>query len=386
MAMPDHDVSETEVIDKVESAQPEKGRRHMSATTTRRVLLTTAIGAVVAAAITIFVTGGFDNDKIETHKPGEAAPTGALAGAAFGTAKQGDCLTWSKPDASDLGKVDCAEPHLFEVAAEIDLSLYPGAEFGPGSKYPGVLRFSELRDEHCAPAVAAYLGAKFDPHGKYDVGLINPGEKGWGAGERTLRCGIQESSTTGAPLPITGPVAGQDQSKVWEPGTCRGINQGVPTDAVDCNQEHAYEITGLVDLAQQFPGAAPSMQDQDKFLEGVCTDMTTKYLGAPDTLRNKTLTLFWDNLDPISWLAGSRKVNCSVGKEVDAGGFAPLVRSAKGDILINGQPPVPPPAIPDGRSIPAPLPGAAPAPLPPIPPAGSDIPIPNIPGLPTPGQ
>ena len=76
----------------------------------------------------------------------------------------------------------------------------------------------------------------------------------------------------------------------------------------------------------------------------------------------RLMTLFWDNLDLDSWLVGSRKINCSIGKETDGNGFATIVGSAKGDILINGQAPVPPPAAPEGRSVPTPLPGAAPLP------------------------
>ena len=47
-------------------------------------------------------------------------------------------------------------------------------------------------------------------------------------------------------------------------------------------------------------------------------------------------------------------------KELDSGGFATIVGTAKGDILINGAAPVPPPAAPEGRALPIPLPGAAP--------------------------
>ena len=84
--------------------------------------------------------------------------------------------------------------------------------------------------------------------------------------------------------------------------------------------------------------------------------------GDPQALRNKTLTLFWDNLGYDSWLAGSRKVNCSIGKQVEGGGFASITGSAKGDILIDGQPPVAPEPLPEGRSLPSPLPGAVPLP------------------------
>ncbi|MFE3291779.1 septum formation family protein [Rhodococcus sp. NPDC059234] len=334
----------------------------MSARTTRRGLIAVALGAVLAAIATLVISGGFHGGSELTAHPSNGGPmsTGAVAGKAFGTAGTGDCLTWTKEDASDLTKVDCSDKHLFEVASEVDLSIFPGAEFGPGSRFPGVLRFSQLRNEHCAPAVVEYLGARYDPNGKFSVGLINPGEAGWAAGERTLRCGLQRSSTTGTPLPIVGTVVGQDESKVWDTGTCIGINQNVPADPVDCSQPHAFEVISVVDLGAKFPGGYPAVPDQDKYLEETCTQAANEYLGSPDALRNKTLTLFWDNIELSSWLAGSRKVNCSVGKELDSGGFAPITNSAKGDILINGAPPVPPPATPEGRSLPVPLPGAAP--------------------------
>ncbi|GAA4484315.1 hypothetical protein GCM10023094_37270 [Rhodococcus olei] len=344
------------------AAQRWTGGRHLSATTTRRGLVAVALGAVIAAIATVVISGGFQGgDELTTH-PNTGGPlaTGAVAGKAFGTAATGDCLTWSEADASDLAKVNCSDKHLFEVASEVDLSVFPGAEFGPGSRFPSVLRFSQLRDEHCTPAVTEYLGAHYDPHGKFSVGLINPGEAGWAAGERTIRCGLQRSSTTGSILAVAGPVQGQDQSKVWDAGTCIGINQNVPSDPVDCSQAHAFEVVSVVDLGAKFPGGFPAVADQDKYLEETCTQAANEYLGSPDALRNKTLTLFWDNLDLSSWLAGSRKVNCSVGKELDGGGFAPIVNSAKGDILINGAPPVAPPPLPEGRSLPTPLPGAAP--------------------------
>jgi len=347
-----------------ESAPQPERRRHLSAPVTRRALALVAIGALLAAVATIFVSGGFDRgDNLPTHTAGVGPqPTGAVAGEAFGSATTGDCLAWSKSDASDLEQVDCDQAHQFEVATDVDLSLYPSVEFGPGSKFPGVLRFSELRDEQCAPAVNAYLGGRFDPKGKFSVGLINPGEAGWAAGERTIRCGLQFSGVTGSLLPIQGKVAEQDQSKVWDVGTCIGINQNVPSDPVGCADPHAFEVVGVIDLASQFPGGMPSVEDQDKYLEKACTDASNGYLGSPTTLRDKTLTLFWDNLDLDSWLVGSRKINCSIGSEVDGNGFATVVGSAKGDILINGQAPVPPPAAPEGRSLPTPLPGAAPLP------------------------
>ncbi|AYA24680.1 MULTISPECIES: septum formation family protein [Rhodococcus] len=345
-----------------EDNKPKPDRRPPSARLTRRALVLVAAGAVLAAIATFVVAGFQGADGGDDSAGAGISTTGAVAGEAFGTATAGDCLTWSALDASDLTKVDCAETHLFEVVADIDLSLYPGTEWGPGSRFPSVTRFTELRDEQCAPAAMDYLDGRFDPHGKFSIGLINPGEAGWAAGERTLRCGLQFSSTTGNLLPIKGRVADQDQSRAWDVGVCIGINNGVPADPVECSKPHAFEVVAVVDLGGQFPGGLPSIEDQDGYLEETCTRLVNEYLGDPEALRNKTLTLFWDNLDYDSWLAGSRKVNCSIGKQVEGGGFSSITGSAKGDILIDGQPPVPPPPVPEGRSLPTPLPGAVPLP------------------------
>ncbi|WP_433660877.1 septum formation family protein [Nocardia sp. CA-128927] len=337
------------------------GDTPLPAPTLRWGLLLVAAGAVIAALVTLFVTG-FDNNKIEAHTPG--SPGEPVVDKEFGTAVKGDCLSWSKPDHSDLSKVRCDTKHMFEVAADVDMSKYPGKEFGPGSRFPDSLRLTELKEEHCVPAVQQYMGGKFDPRGRYIVGLMYPSPDGWQHGDRTLRCGLQYAASTGTP-PSVGSAAEHDQSKVYGPGVCLGINQNLPTDPVDCGQVHAVEVVSTIDLGQRFQGGPPAKDDQDKFVEDECARTSSDYLGGPDVVRNKTLTLFFDYLDARSWMAGSRKLDCMVGKGADREGFAPITGSAKGDILINGQAPQPPPNT--GRSTPTPLPGAAPLPAQPQP-------------------
>ncbi|WP_174188266.1 septum formation family protein [Nocardia barduliensis] len=329
----------------------------LSAPTLRWGLLAVAVGAVVAALVTLFVTGFENETGLEAHNPG--APAQPVLDKEFGTAAKGDCLSWTKPDRSDLVKVNCASKHMFEVAADIDMSRYPGKEFGPGSRFPDSLRLTELKEEHCVPAVHKYMSGRFDPRGKYIVGLMYPSPDGWQHGDRTLRCGLQVAASVGTP-PSVGSATEHDQSRVYEPGVCLGINQNLPTDPVDCAQPHAVEIVATVDLGAHFTGGPPAKEDQDKFVEEECSRTSTEYLGGPDVIRNKTLTLFFDYIDARSWMAGSRKLDCMIGKGADREGFAPITGSAKGDILINGQAPVPPPN--SGRSTPAPLPGAAPLP------------------------
>jgi hypothetical protein len=69
----------------------------------------------------------------------------------------------------------------------------------------------------------------------------------------------------------------------------------------------------------------------------------------PVQLRSTTLTLIYSTLSLPSWSAGSRQVACSIGATLGNGGWATLLNSAKGPLKINGQPPVPPPDIPQER-------------------------------------
>ncbi|MQY26936.1 septum formation family protein [Nocardia aurantia] len=359
---PDTGASTSVFAHEADSAAPPAGRRPprplLPAQRIRWGLLAIAVGAVVAALVTMLISGFRSSHGLEAHDPGSTEPTGR-AHSAFGSARPGDCLTWSSPKALDLTKVNCADKHLFEVTAEIDLSKYPGKEFGPGSRFPDMLRFSELRDEHCAPAAAAYLGGKLDPRGRFVVGIINPGEPGWAHGDRTIRCGLQVVSATGsASQQAVGRVRDSDQSRTFEVGQCVGIAQSLPTnEPVDCAKPHAYEVMSVEDLGSHFTGGPPAKDEQDKFMQDACGKVINDYLGGQDALLAKTLTAFWDSIDARSWLVGSRRLNCFVGKG-SQDGFSTITGPAKADILIDGQAPVPPPT--SGRSTPAPLPGAAP--------------------------
>jgi hypothetical protein len=91
--------------------------------------------------------------------------------------------------------------------------------------------------------------------------------------------------------------------------------------------------------------------------------MTDAYL-APIKLRTTTLTLIYPTVSLASWSAGSREVACSIGATLGNGGWATLLNSAKGPLLINGQPPVAPPDIPQERLNLPPVPVQLPAPAP----------------------
>ena len=148
-----------------------------------------------------------------------------------------------------------------------------------------------------------------------------------------------------------GKVADVDQSKVWPVGTCLGIDPTTnqPTDIpVDCAAPHAWEVTGAVNLAEKYPAGLPPEAEQDSFIKDACTRMTDAFL-APIELRNTTLTLIYSTISLPSWSAGSHQVSCSIGATLGNGGWSTLLNSAKGPLMINGQPPIAPPDIPEER-------------------------------------
>ena len=178
------------------------------------------------------------------------------------------------------------------------------------------------------------------------------GDKAWRqSGERRMLCGLQLPGPNNSQLAFQGKVADIDQSKVWPAGTCLGIDPSTnqPTDIpVDCAGPHAMEVTGAVNVAEKFPAGLPPDPEQDAFIKDACTRMTDAYL-APIQLRSTTLTLIYSTISLPSWSAGSHQVSCSIGATLGNGGWSTLLNSAKGPLQINGQPPIPPPDIPEER-------------------------------------
>lgn len=338
--------------------------RSLQATPTSRALLLTALGGLLIAGT---VTAVPDQDR--TAGRGLTSSTislGARGNATFDKASSGDCLTWPDrtPDAAEI--VDCTEEHRFEVAEAIDMATFPGSEYGPDAAPPSPARIQQISQEQCESAVRNYLGPQYDPNSKFTISMLWSGDKAWTqSGERRVLCGLQLPGPNNQQLAFKGKVADIDQSKVWPPGTCLGIDPATnqPTDIpVDCAAPHAMEVTGAVNLAERFPDGLPPDPEQDAFIKEECTRMTDEYL-APIQLRDTTLTLIYSTISLPSWSAGSRQVSCSIGATLGNGGWSTLLNSAKGPLLINGQPPVPPPEIPPERlslpPIPLPQPPAS---------------------------
>ena len=324
--------------------------RTLQATSTRRALLLTALGGLLIAGVIIALPIG-GNSRLAGASDSRVG-IGFKGSAAFANAKRGDCLNWpdKSPDAATI--VDCKDDHRFEVAEAVDMRTFPGAEYGPDAPPPSEARIQQISIEQCQPAVRQYLGDRYDPNSRFTISMLWAGDKAWRqSGERRMLCGLQLPGADNQQLAFKGKVADLDQSKVWPAGTCLGIDPSTnqPTDVpVDCSAPHAMEVTGAVNLAEKFPGGLPSEQDQDAFIKDACTRLTDAFL-APIQLRTTTLTLIYSTISLPSWTAGSHQVACSIGATLGNGGWATLLNSAKGALLINGQPPIPPPDIPQER-------------------------------------
>jgi predicted heme/steroid binding protein len=334
----------------------------LQAASTRRALLLTALGGLLIAGVITALPGGTVGRSPIGLNAGVAA-LGQRGNATFDHAKSGTCLSWPEqvPDAAQV--VDCKDEHRFEVAETIDMRTFPGTEYGPDAAPPSDARIKQISQEQCQAAARQYLGAKYDPNGRFSVSLVWSGDKAWRqAGERRMLCGLQLAGPDNHQLAFKGKVADIDQSKVWPAGTCLGIDPATnqPTDIpVDCAKPHAMEVTGSVNLAEKFPGPVPPDGDQDQFVKDSCTQLTDAYL-APVALRKTTLTLIYSTISLPSWTAGSKQVSCSIGATLGNGGWSTLLNSAKGPLMINGQPPVPVPDIPEERL------DLPPIPLPPV--------------------
>jgi predicted heme/steroid binding protein len=320
----------------------------LHATSTRRALLLTALGGLLIAGFITALPGG-DGSSGLTASTISLGPRGNDT---FNHAKSGDCLSWPDrtPDAAEI--VDCKDEHRFEVAESVDMRTFPGSEYGPDAAPPSPARIQQISQEQCSAAVKNYLGPRFDPNSRYTVSMLWSGDKAWRqSGERRMLCGLQLPGPNNQQLAFKGKVADIDQSKVWPAGTCLGIDPSTnqPTDIpVDCAAPHAMEVTGSVNLAEKFPQGLPPEPEQDGFIKDACTRMTDAYL-VPIQLRSTTLTLIYSTISLPSWSAGSHQVSCSIGATLGNGGWSTLLNSAKGPLMINGQPPVAPPDIPVDR-------------------------------------
>lgn len=281
---------------------------------TRLYMAGASAGAVIVLVLSVVL--GW---SVASGGPAAADPAVVAANAPVGS-----CLTWSRPDQGDLTQVDCAQPHLFEVTGSANVS----GSAPPGAPFPNLTSWQQLTRTGCTDNATGYLG-KLDPNGKYVVSALKPTMAQWNAGDRTLRCGLQSSSPSGAAMPTTGTAKGQDQSAVYQPGICLALVNGVPGGPVNCGNQHSYEIVGIVDLTSAFPNGYPAVTDQQNKLAQLCVPIEKSYTGGAN-IGTYQLSLTWDTIPQVSWEAGSHKVNCKIGSlSSDGKSLAPVTGSIR---------------------------------------------------------
>lgn len=299
---------------------PRKALRTLS---TRLVMAGVFVGAILALSLSVAFSwnvgaaGG-------TGTGGGAPKLSPAAKEAF-QSPPGTCLTWSSPDGTDARRVPCTEPHLFEVTSIVDI----GAQYPPGVPSPSLEQWQEISRSRCTVDVKPYLGRALDPYGRLSMNLLRPTAAQWEDGDRQLRCGLQWAGQGGKLQPTTGPAKEQNQSAVWEPGTCLALLNNSFGDPIDCAQPHSYEMIAILDLKTKFKDGYPSREDQSTWLDTECSKAAQEYTGNAD-LAAKKVILGWDIREQESWDAGSTLVNCKVAATLpDGKGLAPITGSVK---------------------------------------------------------
>ncbi|HHY07545.1 MAG TPA: septum formation family protein [Corynebacteriales bacterium] len=299
------------------------------------------VGALVAVLAVHLNADDIPEDKLPSLTVGGATD----AGRGFDYATMGSCLHWDIAESDgtliNFRRVNCDQPHRFEVAGVIDLDRYPNQRFDKKSDPLSPAQVESLRQGMCRPLVDSYLPKGLDPAGRFRGGLLDPDNSAWNKGVRTLVCGIEASIANSDNPVFTNRVAEQSQALTWSAGTCLSIipNTQTPGRAVNCEQPHVIEVVGTFDLKEHFKDRMPTTRQQNAYSEKKCVEMANKYVGSPEKLRKSTLTPVWSRVSLAGWNAGSSTVNCYLTKS-NKDGLAELQYSVKSPkLLIDGQKP-----------------------------------------------
>jgi Septum formation len=317
------------------SPGPRRKWQAPSATPTWRVVLLASSAGVLVSSLAAAIWAV----SPDSHRSGGFADPQRT----FNKAHLGDCLDWPPNSPDDVSIVNCSREHRFEVAGWIDNA--------PGAAATGTSTQQATRQQ-CEAAVEHYLGSRYDPNGRFTVGMLWTGEAP--ADQSHLLCGLQWPGPGYQQLAYVGWVGELDASKVWPTGTCLGIAaathqpSGIP---VNCTTPHAMEVTGTVNLADEFSGAPPDDADQRAVLDDACARITDAWL-APVPLSATGMSVTYATIAAPSWTAGSRQVACAIGMRLDNGGWATLSSSAKAGSAGSGNLAVPPDIAATGPSAP----------------------------------
>ncbi|MBA2336330.1 MAG: septum formation family protein [Acidimicrobiia bacterium] len=112
----------------------------------------------------------------------------------------GDCFQeFEGTEISRVETVDCAEPHVYEVIANIEL---------PDGPYPGEGQISEVGFERCLPEFQPYVGSEYETSVWYVTPLV-PLDESW-PDDRIVTCLVLQAHPTNPNEPgtVTGSARG----------------------------------------------------------------------------------------------------------------------------------------------------------------------------------
>lgn len=169
--------------------------------------------AVVLAAGAVLAGCGDDGPDAEgttttaaaTTAPPTPGPTSDGVAVGWAELSAGDCFDIvDDPDAADLAvwRIDCADPHRYEVYDVVDLDI----EVPVGGGYPGADVIRGRAEELCVERFEAFVGVRWTVS-ELDLEVWWPSENSWGRGDSSAICAVMELS--GEPMTGTRRGAGR---------------------------------------------------------------------------------------------------------------------------------------------------------------------------------
>jgi hypothetical protein len=246
-------------------------------------------------------------EEPEPEVPGTTAPDEAYLW------RVGDCVDLGTDAAAELPYApygtgllsDCAEAHTHEVYFTATLSDAPDAPFPDDLN----VRLFDV----CFVEFAVLMGFPVSDS-TLDVLLYLPDAEEWTAGERYHACVVHQRGTNVTYRQLTGSAADDPDSFIWHTttGSCYDVVdlQLLPvSDAVDCAEEHGFELIGEAALAPDdadYPGG----EAIDRLAGDTCDALLAEYAVQPlEDLPVLTFPL----PTPFSegeWDTGQRTVRC----------------------------------------------------------------------------
>lgn len=273
-------------------------------------------GVLAGLVLALAAVGCIPDDGVEPDVPDT---TTAALRPSSGAYRIGQCVTWDQ-DAGALpevtGSVPCAEPHLLEVTGS---TMHPSLARYPTEEQWGVF----YRTGACRAFAEEFVGGPVDPFGVLALTGLKPTATAWTTrGVREVTCGLgaRDDEPSARLTPKVGTAVGREQAVIRPVGACLHRDPAtsrVGVKPVPCTAPHSYEVTGVVSVAGRATERPADRERWDAVVGADCRRFAESLLGQrPD---GRAVRAVWFDIEPESWAAGRRKVECAVGRYDEAG-------------------------------------------------------------------